>query len=443
MNKYRLKIVFDAGLLLQGRHYNEGRTGVYMVAYNIANTLLNREDIEIYFYNRIINNVELKSYLNNIFENKNIKIISRNSKIWFDIDIFYSPFVEIPYFVFINEKYIKRFITIHDLIPFIFPEYYPNFNENFWFNRIVRELHKYHCFAVSENTKSDLLKYNPQINPNNIAITYLGIDNKFKPKDLNFINNILKKYNIPQNKKYVFSLCTIEPRKNLIRIIRSFFKFLEKNNIDDMVFVLGGSNWKNFIEQFNEETSQYKDKIIKIGYVSDEDLPYLYSGAKWFVYTSQYEGFGLPPLEAMACGCPVIVSNNSSLPEVVGDAGIMIDYDSDEQHIEAYEKYYFNEEYRKEMSKKGLERSKLFSWDKCVSEMLRVMRDNLNLELKNRIRFIKTEDLIYFKLFGLLIVLPRLKNIFSIIKSEDERFTIITIFGMKISIKDKNIRDIK
>lgn len=112
-----------------------------------------------------------------------------------------------------------------------------------------------------------------------------------------------------------------------------------------MVFVLGGGSWKAFMSILEQELSllgKYRNKILTIGYVADQDLAPLYSGAEWFVYTSQYEGFGLPPLEAMACGCPVITSNNSSLPEVVGDAGVMIDWDSDEQHIKAYEKYYFD-----------------------------------------------------------------------------------------------------
>ena len=91
-----------------------------------------------------------------------------------------------------------------------------------------------------------------------------------------------------------------------------------------------------------------------------------------------YEGFGLPPLEAISCGCPVIVSNNSSLPEVVGEAGIMIDYDSDEQHIKAYESYYFNENLRKENSQKGLERAKLFSWEKCVDAMVDFIKANID-----------------------------------------------------------------
>ena len=102
-------------------------------------------------------------------------------------------------------------------------------------------------------------------------------------------------------------------------------------------------------------------------------MPALYSGAEWFTYTSMYEGFGLPPLEAMSCGCPVITSNNSSLPEVVGDAGIMIDYDSDEQHIQAYERYYFDKNLRNEYAQKGIERAKQFSWQKCTNKILDVI----------------------------------------------------------------------
>ena len=151
---------------------------------------------------------------------------------------------------------------------------------------------------------------------------------------------------------------------------------MKRNEISDLIFILGGGSWDSFIDLFNEKLGDYKnfsDRFILLGYVDDEDLSVLYSNAEWFVYTSQYEGFGLPPLEAMQCGCPVIVSNNSSLPEVVGDAGLLIDWDSDEQHIAAYEKYYFDENLRKENSKKGLEQAKLFSWKKTVNQILRLM----------------------------------------------------------------------
>ncbi|TXJ44175.1 glycosyltransferase family 1 protein [Brachyspira aalborgi] len=434
MYNEKIKLVFDSTTLLWNIDKNlVNRSGLFFVAYNIAKLFLQKEEIEIYFYIQKRKYKLLKKCLKITFPNNKINIITENLKIWFDIDSFYSPLYSVPIFIE-DMKYVKKYITLHDAIYNIFPEIYDD-KHIIWYKVLLKSINKEdYYFSVSENTKKDFIKYATQINPNNIFVVPLGIKDNLKPLTIN--KEILKKYNI--NKRYIFSLCALNPRKNLIKIIRSFFKFLEKNNIDDMVFVLGGPDSEDFLEKFNSEISEYKDKIIKIGYVADEDLPYLYSGAEWFVYTSQYEGFGLPPLEAMACGCPVIVSNNSSLPEVVGDAGIMIDYDSDEQHIEAYEKYYFNEEYRKEMVKKCLERSKLFSWDKCVNEMLKVMKNNLDTNIKNKVRFIKTEDLIYYKIFGLFIVLPRLKTIFSVGKSEDERFTILTILGMKISIKVKN-----
>lgn len=434
MYNEKIKLAFDSTTLLWNIDKNlVNRSGLFFVAYNVAKLLLQKEYIELYFYIEKRKYKSLKKGLKITFPNNKMEIISENSKLWFEIDIFYSPLYSVPIFIE-DMKHIKKWTTLHDAMHNIFPEIY-NDKHIIWYKVLLKSINKEdYYFSVSENTKKDFIKYATQINPNNIFVVPLGIKDNLKPLTIN--KEILKKYNI--TKKYIFSLCAINPRKNLIRIIRSFFKFLEKNNIDDMVFVLGGPDSEDFLEKFNSEISEYKDKIIKIGYVADEDLPYLYSCAEWFVYTSQYEGFGLPPLEAMACGCPVIVSNNSSLPEVVGDAGIMIDYDSDEQHIEAYEKYYFNEEYRKEMKKKCLERSKLFSWDKCVNEMLKVMKNNLDTNIKNEVRFIKTEDLIYYKIFGLFIVLPRLKTIFSITKSEDDRFTILTILGMKISIKVKN-----
>ena len=175
--------------------------------------------------------------------------------------------------------------------------------------------------------------------------------------------------------------------------------------------MLGGGAWDGFIEKFEKEVpdfSKHKDKIIRAGYVDDEDLEVLYSNAEWFVYTSQYEGFGMPPLEAMACGTAVITSNNSSLPEVVGDAGIMIDWDSDEQHVAAYEKYYFDKKFRDKMAKKGLERSKQFSWEKAadiIVEQFKKCPENPNrtsLILQNLYNSPAKAEKIKVKLFGFL-----------------------------------------
>ena len=234
-------------------------------------------------------------------------------------------------------------------------------------------------FAISEHTKKDFLKLIPSLKQEQVIVTPLACSENFHPCTKEQTIAALKKYNLPTDKKYVFSLCSLEPRKNLIRAVKTFVDFIKKNKIDDMVFIMGGGQWLSFIEKLETEIKdlgKYRDKILKAGYIDDEDLAPLYSGAEFFVYTSQYEGFGLPPLEAMSCGTPVITSNNSSLPEVVGDAGIMIDFDDDKQHVAAYEKYYFDEKYRNKMAKAGLKRSKEFSWEKTVDLMLKEMLKN-------------------------------------------------------------------
>ena len=268
--------------------------------------------------------------------------------------VFFSPFFAPPK----EYLHLAKFLVIHDVIPLIFDEYRNN-PGNYWFLELARKLDEsYTCFAISSYTKTDFLKHLPHLKPENIIVTPLACDERFKPANADEIARARKKYNIPENKKYIFSLCTLEPRKNLIRAVKCFANFISKNNIDDLVFVLGGAHWDAFIEKLENEIGSLdeniKSKILKIGYVDDSDQAALYSGALFFVYTSQYEGFGLPPLEAMSCGTPVITSNNSSLPEVVGQAAIMIDYDDDEAHIKAYESYYYNENLRQENSKKGL-----------------------------------------------------------------------------------------
>lgn len=178
-------------------------------------------------------------------------------------------------------------------------------------------------------------------------------------------------------------MCTIEPRKNLLFAIKNFLKFIDKNNINDFIFVLGGGHWDAFLSQFKEEVGnieKYKDKIVRIGYVDDEDLSALYSDAFCFVYPSLYEGFGLPPLEAMKCGAPVITSDVSSLPEVVGDDAIKINPKDDVALQNAYKKLYENEELRIDLANRGLKRAELFSWKKTAD----IIVDKIDFDLKKK-----------------------------------------------------------
>lgn len=285
------------------------------------------------------------------------------------IDAFVSPMNAVPEDVLLLKC--KKYVILYDIIPLKLKEYWGT-NPCSWFDILIKSLNtKDGYFAISEYTKQDFLKEFRFLRSEQISVLPLACSERFQVTKLS--PAIRRKYEIPIGKKYIFSLCTLEPRKNLLRAIRCFMEFVHKYNIQDMIYVLGGGKWNHFLPIVEKELSVYNDyqeKIKWIGYVDDEDLPALYSGAEWFVYTSQYEGFGLPPLEAMACGCPVITSNNSSLPEVVGDAGIMIDWDSNEQHIKAYEKYYNNSSLRTKNLKKGIIQAQKFTWSKTINIMI-------------------------------------------------------------------------
>lgn len=420
----KINLAFDASLLSNGLNKDASRSGLFFVAFNVFKELVNRDDVVltlsnskgnwcaillflkkefpnhtfnalynsfILFYDRIKqkkefykqNNQPLKKCFCQIFRgllspiNKIIREIREIREIN-KCDAYLSPMYKSPKGITITS-----FTILYDLIPKVLKDYhYQKFQAGDWLYDLCESLNKDdYYFAISNATKNCFLEHYHTIDKDKIITTYLACNESFSKRTHQEVEAVKKKYKIPQDKNYVFSLCSLEPRKNLIRVINTFVKFVEKNSIDDLVFVLGGSEWKMFSEQLEEaidNQKNHRDMILKIGYVDDEDLPSLYSGALWFVYTSMYEGFGLPPLEAMSCGCPVITSNNTSLPEVVGDAGIMIDWDSDEQHIEAYEKYYFNERLRSENSQKGLERAKQFSWKKCVDIMVDTIKAATN-----------------------------------------------------------------
>jgi glycosyltransferase involved in cell wall biosynthesis len=145
-----------------------------------------------------------------------------------------------------------------------------------------------------------------------------------------------------------------------------------------MYFYLGGTFFPEYMKNYLKEISvfpNYREKVIHLGYIDDEDVNILYSNSLFFTYLSQYEGFGIPPLEAMQAGTPVICSNNSSLPEVAGDAAITIGCNDKEACIKAFENLYFNENIRKEHIKKGFERAKQFSWENTFNNMSKIIQD--------------------------------------------------------------------
>lgn len=290
------------------------------------------------------------------------------SKIFFKkkIDIWHSFYFTIPP----RKIDAKIIITIHDLIPFIYPNFMPNnfLNKEKYLLDLTRRCSRADIIiTVSEASKKDLIKY-LDIDAEKIRIISPGIDTE---KYNNFlVNDIRKKYNL--RKKYILFLGALEPKKNIKNIIKSF----EKANLQDIDLVIaGGKGWK-YEEIFETyELSLYKKNIKMLDYIAEEDKIALYKEAEIFIFPSFYEGFGMPVLEAMAAGTPVITSNVSSLPEVAGGAAILVNPHSIDEISEAINKILIDEELKKRMIEIGLERAKYYTWSNSAKKLKKIYEE--------------------------------------------------------------------
>ncbi|AGY76811.1 glycosyltransferase family 4 protein [Clostridium autoethanogenum] len=236
--------------------------------------------------------------------------------------------------------------------------------EEFYYRFIYKKAHK--IIAITEFAKNEILKYYPMVN-DKISVVYNGFNNFSKePID---VNNINQKILDLKNGKYILTVSTISPRKNVDGLVKAFN--LIKNKICDYRLVVAGKNgwlYENVYKLVDE--LKLNDKVIFTGGVNDDELKFLYKNAGLFAYPSFYEGFGLPPLEAMSYGIPCVVSNRTSIPEVVGDAAIKVDpYDLNKLGNKIVE--VINDEMLcnnlRVNSNKTLE---CFSWKKCSIEMI-------------------------------------------------------------------------
>jgi len=234
--------------------------------------------------------------------------------------------------------------------------------------------------AVSQSTKDDLINLYG-IEPGKIKVIYSGVGKQFTPmnNEQRTTNNIRKKYKLPE--KFILYFGTIEPRKNIIGLIRAFE--LLKNNCSLFtvhcslkLVIAGAKGWLCQDIFKTAQQSKYCRDIIFTGFVEEIDKPALYNLAELFVYPSFFEGFGFPPLEAMACGLPTIVSHTSSLPEVVGQGALTIDPYNIDELAWAMEIALTDNNLREQLIKKGVKQAKKFSWSKCARETLNILYEN-------------------------------------------------------------------
>jgi len=222
--------------------------------------------------------------------------------------------------------------------------------------------------TISECTKKDIVKFY-KIPEDKIKVILLAPDPIYQPLSHDIIAPILSKYGVCA--PYILYVGSLEPRKNIQTLIQGFAN-IKKRGLNHKLIIVGNKKWEySKLIRIVAESGLHND-VIFTGYLPDEDLPALYNGADLFVYPSLYEGFGLPPLEAMACGTPVITSNTSSLPEVVGNAGIKVDPQDVDQLSDAIYHVLTDENLRLSLIEKGLERSKQFSWERTATETWKV-----------------------------------------------------------------------
>lgn len=290
-----------------------------------------------------------------------------------EIDIFHSPH-SIP----IPIKKAKLIVTIHDLFFLKYPELV---------DRYVREDHRRlsmgylskanKIITVSNSSKKDIIEL-LKVDPDLIDVIYEGVDNTFRViKDETSLKNIRERYKLPQ--KFILFIGTLSPRKNPNGLIEAIAE-LKKRGLQDLCLVMvGPKGWRaeetlRLISKRNLE-----DCVRYLGYVPYEDMPFIYNISSLLVYPSLYEGFGLPPLEAMACGVPVIASNVSSMPEVLEDSALLVNPYDPYEIADSIENVIQNKSLRDSFIQRGLKKVKSYSWEDTAKRVIKIYEEVKNI----------------------------------------------------------------
>ncbi len=367
---------------VDARNLAEKRTGIVSYIYNMLSELQKIDDRNSYF---LFSHKDFNFPLANKNWHKIIGygLTTRISKVWLqtqlgelanneNLDIFWAPANLLPRNL---TKNIKTLLTVHDLIYIFHPDGMET--KNIIANKLFQQksiLKADKIIAVSQATAGDLGKVFPGCS-SKLTVLGNGINLDFyRPQNDIQINDILVKYGVDSD--YILTVSShLSPRRNLSSIVKVYANLVNRYNTGLKLIVIGDKICKN-----NELYKLIKDlkldkQIFFTGFVPDDDLVALYSGARVFLYISLYEGFGLPILEAMACGCPVITSNISSMPEVAGDAAILVDCRNIGEISQAVLDITNNDAVRSSLIAKGLDRVKQFNWADRSYRLLNMFED--------------------------------------------------------------------
>lgn len=381
--KNQLKVIIDTTPLLKKL------TGIGYITYIYSKGLSKYANVS-YFYAWFFSNNLKEKPLGNVEET--IKIVKRYlprpyivthfiKTIIFNIGIFIKKpdlIFQPNYNIFKMYKKIPTVIMIHDLSHIRYPEFHPNdridyFNKNLSYS--IKNCSK--IITISKFSKQELISLK-MAKKEKIEVVYNAVLDDFKPLDKHKDSDtFFKKYKLIK-KEYILFVGTFEPRKNLPLLLKAYKRYHKESKNPIPLILVGTGGWRD--EYFDDILQDVlKIPIVqRLGFISDGELKLIYAGAKIFVFPSFYEGFGLPPLEAMASGTAVIASNTSSIPEVVGDAGILIDPTKEDELLKAISLLDNNDKVRYEYEKKGIKQAKKFEWDTSIKKLFSIFENMVN-----------------------------------------------------------------
>ncbi|MEA3338045.1 MAG: glycosyltransferase family 1 protein [Chloroflexota bacterium] len=264
----------------------------------------------------------------------------------------------------------KTLLTIHDLSFLTVPEYADERLRCFLANTVPHSVRRAnHILADSKSTKRDLVDL-MNVDEEQITVVYPGVDHRFQPlTNSPGLQIVREKYGLGRA-PFILGVSTLEPRKNWPGLIRSWDRLRRETDHPHRLVIAGGKGWlTNEIFRVADE-SDFREDITFTGFVEDADLPHLYSAADLFALPTWYEGFGIPVVEAMACGTPVVCSDNSSLPEAAGDAALLVDAADEVGLISAMRLLIENDSLRSELRQRGLAQARRFTWESAAQTLL-------------------------------------------------------------------------
>ncbi len=271
----------------------------------------------------------------------------------------------------------RSYTYVHDIGFTTYPQFVSPRNRKYLRRNIPRWLKRTNrVITISEFSKQEIIK-NYSAADDKVAVVPCGVDHMlYQKRSSTEVDKALQKYNI-QAKDYILYVGNIEPRKNVAGLLEAYAGLGKDVHKAHPLLLIGGSGWLNeSIDQLISDLGSKDVPIIRPDiYVEDEYLPAIYSGAAMLVHPAYYEGFGISPLQAMACEVPVIVANRASLPEVVGNSAITINPDDEQQLITAMNQILTDEKLRADMIAKGLLRSRNFTWQRAAKELMRVLQE--------------------------------------------------------------------